>query len=479
MKNKSIWEELDNNFKMQSIDKDLDIDVLIVGGGITGISVLHQLMLNKIKCVLIDRNKCGYGTTGKSTAKITYLQEDIYGKIKDTLGEKIAQEYLKSQICAVELIQDIVEEYKIDCDFRKVSSYIFTNKNENIKLIQNEYEFLKDRKVEAGLVKEVPFNEECKLAIKVGDTYTFNPLKYIDYFKKLYQSQIYENSKLESFRKVNDYYECLVNGKIVKCKYLVIATHYPYFLRKFILPIKSYIETSFIGAKKVNDFKEISAINIDNPSISLRYHTDLDSNYLIYLFNSKKSADIKDFKDYFLELNKNNKFLYLWSNNDIITNDYIPFIGAINKDKTLLLATGYNTWGMTNGTIAGLVIKDIILNKPNPFIELFNPKRSLNLSKIVRFPGDIYGNVKAIVKSTDNNVNNKRVTNKVIDGKKVLIYKDILGKEHIVLNKCPHLKCGIVFNGTEKTWECLCHGSRFDLDGKCINGPSNFDITFK
>ena len=427
---------------------------------------------------MIDRNKCGYGTTGKSTAKITYLQEDIYGKIKDTLGEKIAQEYLKSQICAVELIQDIVEEYKIDCDFRKVSSYIFTNKNENIKLIQNEYEFLKDRKVEAGLVKEVPFNEECKLAIKVGDTYTFNPLKYIDYFKKLYQSQIYENSKLESFRKVNDYYECLVNGKIVKCKYLVIATHYPYFLKNVMLPIKSYIETSFIGAKKVKEEKLISAINVDNPTISLRYYQNKDINYLIYLLNSKKSANIEDFKTYFKDLKDKGGFTYLWTNNDIITNDYMPLIGTIDKDNSLIIATGYNTWGFTNGTMAGLVIKDTILNNYNPFISLFKPKRGINFKKLKRGLEDGYGNIKAIVKS-NNNVNNKNIVGKTIDGKKVWIYKDDMGKEHIVLSKCPHLKCGIVFNETEKTWECLCHGSRFDIDGKCINGPSNYDITFK
>ncbi len=479
MKNYSIWEDLKNEIKCQTLDKNLDCEVLIVGGGITGISILHQLRVEKVKAYLVERGKCGYGITSKSTAKITYLQEKIYMNIRNMVNEEMAALYLKSQRQAVNLLKRIIEENNINCDFTKANSYLFTKEEENIESIEEEYIFLKNNGVDVSLINKLPFKETCKKALMVSDTYLFHPLKYINFFKEKYQDYIWENTKLESFKKVNNYYECVVNGKIVKCKYLVIATHYPYFLRKFILPIKSYIETSFIGAKKVNDFKEISAINIDNPSISLRYHTDLDSNYLIYLFNSKKSADIKDFKDYFLELNKNNKFLYLWSNNDIITNDYIPFIGAINKDKTLLLATGYNTWGMTNGTIAGLVIKDIILNKPNPFIELFNPKRSLNLSKIVRFPGDIYGNVKAIVKSTDNNVNNKRVTNKVIDGKKVLIYKDILGKEHIVLNKCPHLKCGIVFNGTEKTWECLCHGSRFDLDGKCINGPSNFDITFK
>ena len=145
----------------------------------------------------------------------------------------------------------------------------------------------------------------------------------------------------------------------------------------------------------------------------------------------------------------------------------------------MFLGTGYNTWGMTNGSLAGEIISSLILKKDNKYKDLMAPKRALNLSKLERLPSDIYGNIKAFIKSNKNNVNNKKVINKTIKGKKVLVYVDEKGKEHIVLNKCPHLKCGIVFNEIEKTWECLCHGSRFDIDGKLINGPSNFDITFK
>ena len=257
--------------------------------------------------------------------------------------------------------------------------------------------------------------------------------------------------------------------KIIKTKYLVMASHYPYFLIPLGLPFKNYIETSYIGVKKSTN-KKFSAISIDKPCISIRYY----NNNLIYLNNSLKSANIKDINknfDYF----KNN-FDYIWSNNDLITNDYLPFIGRI--ENNLFLATGYNTWGMTNGVLAGYIIKDLILEKKNKYEELFNPTRGLNLHKLGRVFTDLYSNIKAFTKSNKNNVNNKSVINKTIKGKKVLIYKDN-NKEYIVLNRCPHLKCGIVFNETEKVWECLCHGSRFTLDGKCINGPSNFDITFK
>ncbi len=473
MKNYSIWEDLNNNLTCKSISQDMDVDVLIVGGGITGISVLINLMNSKLKTILIEKNKCGLATTSKSTAKITYLQEKIYMNIRNLINEDTASFYLDSQRYATNLLKNLIEKNEIDCDLKKVDSYLFTDLDSNKEKLEEEYKFLKNNKVNVEKVTSVSFDKNCKLALKVSDTYVFHPLKYINYWKNKYKDLIYENSKLTKINKVKDYYECLVNGRIIKTKYVVIASHYPYFLLPFLLPIKSHIETSYIGAKKEDKTQNISAINIDKPTKSLRYH----HNYLIYLYNSFKSANIKSVKDNFEELNKIDKFQYMWSNNDIITNDYLPFIGRI-KDN-LFIATGYNTWGMTNGTLAGEIIKDLILEKENKYIKLFDPNREINLSKIIRFPSDLYSNIKAICKSTKNNVNNNLVINKIIKGQKVLVYKDSKGIEHIVLNKCPHMKCGIVFNEKELIWECLCHGSRFDIDGKCINGPSNLDITFK
>lgn len=167
---------------------------------------------------------------------------------------------------------------------------------------------------------------------------------------------------------------------------------------------------------------------------------------------------------------------------DIMTSDFLPYIGSINKENTLLLATGYNTWGMTNGSLAGKIISDIILKKPNKYITLFDPKRALNLGKIINFPLILSSNAYAFFKSKlirqkswySNNVKFKK-----INGENVAIYIDENQKEHIVYSNCPHLKCGLIFNEVEKTWDCPCHGSRFDIDGKNIEGPSNYNITYR
>ncbi len=479
MKNYSIWNEYKSKTKCNTLESDIETDILIVGGGITGLSILEELKAQNLNCILIERNECGRGVTSRSTAKITYLQEKILMNIRTLVSVEAADKYLKSQILAINKIKELITKNNIACDFKEVDSYLFTNDENNISKLEEEYNFLIKNNIDVSKITKPPFKESCKLALKVPNTYVFHPLKYLDFWKNKYQKSMYEHTKLESINKKNNYYECYANNHLIKAKYLIIATHYPYFLTPFCLPIKSHIETSYIGASKTTNFKNISAINIDKPTISLRYHEDNPNNYLIYLKNSYISSNITNIKDNFNKLTDIKKFNYLWSNKDIITNDYMPYIGSITKDNTFLIACGYNTWGMTNSILASIIIKDIILKKDNPYISLFSPKRNFNLSKLIRFPIDIKSNIKAIIKSTKNNVNNSQVIYTKRNNQNVAIYKDEKNNEHIVLNKCPHLKCGLVFNEIEKTWDCLCHGSRFNIDGKCIEGPSNYDITFK
>jgi len=477
MKNESFWKSNINISECPTINKDMNVDVLIVGGGITGISCLYHLMPSNLNTILIERNICGMNVTCRSTAKITYLQEKQYANIRKFVNTDAASLYLKSEREATQLLVDIIKKENIDCDLEISPSYLFVNKKKNLKKLDEEFNFLRKMQVDVQKVTSVPFNEKIIGAIKVNDTYTFHPLKYINHLKNKFKDNIYEHSKLENIKKIDSSYECLINGFKVKAKYVIIATHYPYFVIPFLMPLKSSIETSYIGVKELNSKCSFNAINLDSPSISLR---TFNNKYLVYLYQSFKSCNIDNIKENFEILNKYGPFKYIWSNKDIITNDYMPFIGRIKKnDDSLLLACGYNTWGMTNGTLAGKILRDIILKKENPYINLFAPHRVINLGKIVNSPLDVGRSAKAILKSTKGNVNNSKVIYTKRNGKNVAIYKDNNGKEHIVLNKCPHMKCGIILNETEQTWDCYCHGSRFDIDGNVIEGPSNFDIKFK
>ena len=476
MKNKSIWLDVKNK-ALKRVTKDLECDALVVGGGITGMSTLYQLRKNNVKALLIERNKCGEGVTARSTAKITYLQEKEYMNIRRFGKVDLAKGYLESQITAVKELKRIIDKENISCDLKKSESLLFTDDEENKVKLLEEYNFLKESGVAAEFIEN---GENFKYAIKVSDTYMFHPVKYVIGLKNILQEYVYENSKLEKISREDGVYKCYVNDHVIKCRHVVIATHYPYFILPLLFPFKNHVETSYVGAVKVREFKNVNAINIDDETISYRYHQDDKNNYLIYLTNSMASPNIKSIKGNFENLKKKYNFDYVWSNKDIITNDYLPLIGKLDEDDDgVLLACGYNTWGMTNATLASMILRDIILKRQNKYIELFRPDRLLSWNKVVRFFPDAYGSVKAILKSNKRNVNNSRVIYTKLDGKNVAIYKDENNKEHIVLNRCLHMKCGLVFNEVEKTWDCLCHGSRYDIDGKCIEGPSNHDITFK
>lgn len=476
MKNYSFWNSNINIEDCPKISKNMEVDVLIVGGGITGISSLYHLKQANLKTILVEKYICGMGVTSRSTAKITYLQEKQYQNIKACINEDVASLYLKSQREAVNMLVDIINKENIDCNLESSPSYLFVNDKKNLKKLKSEFVFLRNNGVAVDKVTGIPFNEKIIEAIKVNGTYTFHPLKYINFLKAKFKNNIYEHSKLESINKNEEFYYAIVNGFEVKAKYVIIATHYPYFVIPFLMPLKTSIETSYIGVKKANFKENFNAINLDKPCISLR---TFNNKYLIYLYQSFKSCNIIDVKHNFEVLNTNGPFDYVWSNKDIITNDYMPFIGRLKSNENLLFASGYNTWGFTNGTLAGKILADIILNRDNHYIDLFSPHRVLNVGKIINFPINVGCNMKAIVKGTKDNVNNSKVIYTKRNGKSVAIYKDANGIEHIVLNKCPHMKCGLILNETELTWDCYCHGSRFDIDGNLLEGPSNFDIKFK
>jgi len=166
-----------------------------------------------------------------------------------------------------------------------------------------------------------------------------------------------------------------------------------------------------------------------------------------------------------------------------MTPDSLPYIGRVNSnDDNLLMATGFNKWGMTNGTISGKVISDIIMKKENPYIELFNPHRKLTKDKVINLIVYNFINSKTYIltkmkKEYKFYHNNVRIEE--IEGKKIGIYTDKKNIEHKVSITCPHMKCNLVFNNVDKTWDCPCHGSRFDMDGNVLFGPSVYNISYK
>ena len=443
MKNYSIWREYSERNNFNCLKEDKKVDVLIIGGGITGISTLYHLRNSELNVMLVEQNKIGGSITGNSTGKLTFLQNDLLDKIRTKCGDKVLIEYINSQIYAMNTIVNTIKVENIDCDLERVSSYIYTNKaNEIGKLKKLEY-FLNNNNIKT--YKDSYKFVQSKYMFKVDNTYLINPIKFLNGL--IYSdSNIFENTCIKKIIKYKDYYRCYSNHNIIDAKYVIIASHYPYFIIPFMFPLNAGLEKSYMSAsrKKVNP---VSLISYSNPFISIRNYKE----HFIYLsYTNKLCKSINDrltFNKLKNDLEKMNmRPDFLWSNIDIITNDGLPYIGRL-KDN-IFIGTGYNTWGLTNGFLAGEIISDIILEKNNKYIYLFDIKRS-TIKQYKEITSNIKDNIEGYIKGLTKGFNN-----------------------HV----CPHIGCKLLYNKTEDTWDCPCHGSRFNKDGICISGPSNKDI---
>lgn len=461
MINRSLWSDTKVNNSYKKLDKNLKTDILIIGGGITGINILYKLK-DKNVC-LVERNKIGSGITLNTTGKLTYLQ-DNYDKIINEYNENIAGLYLNSQILAIKEIKKIIEENKIECDFEESKSYLFVQNENNINKLKRIKNLL--------LNNNVPVEENTiplvnsKYSIGVSNTYLFNPIKYIDELCNLIdKNKIYENTNIIDIEYQNNKYICKTENNKIIANTIILATYYPYFIYPYFFPLKAYLEKSYIVSYK-EKINNVSLISIDKPIISMRNYQD----NVIYLGESHNICDKVNDKKHFNKLINNVKKEpnYIWSNTDIITNDYLPYIGYIRDN--LIISTGYNTWGMTNSVLSGIIIKDLIEKKENKYIKLVDPKRWKNKKKMVE---NAFSTMKGYYDGLTNK--NSKIKYSKINGIDVITFKE-KDKMYTVKRKCPHAKCNLIFNEIEKTFDCPCHSSRFDLEGNVIKGPSKYNI---
>ena len=480
----SIWDKNIKREDIRKLDKNKEVDILIIGGGITGMTSAYYLRNYKNICV-VDANIIGHGVTLNSTAKINYFQQAIYSKIIKTTNYNNAVMYLESQRYAIKNLKQIIETENIDCDFKKVPSYVFATSKSEIATLENEINFLRRNNIEV-FEGNLDINIDYYKAYYVEDTYIFNPIKYLYSLYNILKDKIniYEKTKINKIEKVDNKYICYGEKYKIKANKIILACHYPFFLLPFMMPLRCSIEKSYIIVSKVKEDKNFTCINTNNPVYSLRYYSDKNN---IYQISLSKSHDISSHNNdtYYFDRVKeifkleDKDIVMKYINSDIITPDHMPYIGKL-KDN-LYIGVGYNTWGMTNGVLASKIISDNILGKRNKYKNVFKPNR-INIQTIIKVPLHIFNNTKSYI-GTKLIKNKKWYSSRVSfikkDGKCLGCYKDENGFEHIVYNKCPHLGCSLIFNEVEKTWDCPCHSSRFDIDGNCIKGPSTYDISYK
>lgn len=494
MKEQTLWTNSIPKLKTKKCPKHLEIETLIIGGGLAGISILFELRHKKNQIALIERDQIGFGVTARTTGKLTFMQELCYQKLEKIYDFDTARLYYEANMDAIKQVKHNIDTNAIDCHFENTCAYVFTNDETKQKQFEKEFDFYQKLKIDVEMNVTLPFPTETIQVLKAqkntGNA-VFNPVQYLYALANIILESgchIYEHVGAKTITKKGDLYEVETSNGTILAKNVIVATHYPFFLHPGWIPLRSHIEEAYVAAIPTLETTPDQAINNDKATESYRYASG-DKNYLLFASQTFKTSNHFDQEKMAQEVSDTvlqkfqKKEEYLWHTHDVMTNDSLPLIGPINKSNpNLYIITGFNKWGMTNSITSSLIIRDYIMGQENKYMNLFLPSRKINFEKVKNFFLDNYQNTKSILKAklVQNQTfyhNNVAVTYE--DEIRIGIYQDKSGKLHKVKNTCPHMKCNLIFNELDKTWDCPCHGSRFDIDGNVIEGPSSYDIKLK
>lgn len=475
---KSVWSEGCKFRKREGLKEDIKTDVLIIGAGMAGILTGYMLKQSGKEVVLIDAAEVVSGNTKNTTAKITSQHSLIYHKLISEFGEEKARQYAKANELAIKKYKEIIKEEKIDCDFEEKSAYIYSL-NE-IDTLKEEVEAANKVGINAEFVEKVKLPFEIKGAVKFNNQGQFNPLKFLKDISK--DLSIYENTRAIEIK------ENLVitNKGNITANHIVVATHYPimnvpgyYFLRMH------QERAHVIALENVNDIDGMY-IDANNDGYSFRSYKNLLllGGIKQRTGENEKGGSYDKLRKVAEKLYPESKEKYHWSAQDCMTIDSIPYIGRYSDDtQNIYVATGFNKWGMTSSMVSAMIISDMILENENDFSEIFYPKRfdlSLSINNLAKDIGETAKNFIAqkiyIPSSKIEHIKNGHAGIVEYNGEKVGVYKNNEGKEFIVSTKCSHLGCQLHWNADELTWDCPCHGSRFDYKGRLIGSPATKDL---
>lgn len=466
-------------------------DVAIVGGGITGLTAGYLLAKEGLKVILLEAGKILSGTTGHTTAKITAQHHLIYDELIHHFGEEQAKLYYEANMNALQFIRSLINEHEINCDFSEQDAIIYAVSAESAKKIDKEAKAYEKLDIPSSIVTSIPFNLPIETALVMHGQGQFHPLKYLHVLVNLFieaGGKIYENAKAVDIEDGPNPKILLHDGIEIQCNYLIAASHFPFCDKKGLYFARMYADRSYIIAiKGKKDFPGGMYISADTPTRSLRMTPYQNEELILVGGDSHKTGQSNDTASHYKALEQFanevigiKEYKYRWSAQDIYTLDKIPYIGPITENQpNVLIATGYRKWGMTNGTLAALLLKDIILNRKNAYHELFNPSRfhaDPDIKKFISINADVAkhfvkGKLEWIEKDVDDLEKNEGAVS-VVNGSRTGVFKDNNEKLHAVNTTCTHLGCELEWNNGERTWDCPCHGSRFSIDGEILNGPA-------
>ncbi len=480
------------NFPM--LQQDTTSEVVVIGAGITGITTAYLLNKTGKKVILIDKGEIYSGETSYTTAFLSTYPDTALTQIKNRWDIEKVKWVLRSQEDAIQLIENISTYEKIECEFMRTSVYGYTLHPEDVEFLKEESEVAR----EAGF--NYPFKTDDRVIIKNHgyieflNQAKFHPLKYLVGLTEVIKQngvQIFENTKALEIETENTNKGVIVKTETgnITTDYAVIATHNPfggpYLIQNQLIQRNTYVIYTEIQNLDLEDclywdtedpynYIRVDKTNSGKPMLAIG-GGDHDTGGNIHN-SEKKYQQLENYlKEHLPQAQY--KILYKWSGQVIETTDGLPFIGFLPENNKVLVATGFAGTGITFGTISARIITDLVTGKENQLTKLYPLARVIvtkslfqKLATAVKaYTKKYFGSFETFDESSIKINEGKIVETK---GKKIAVYKNREGKTTKLSASCTHLGCLVNWNSTEKTWDCPCHGSRFNKKGEVITGPA-------
>ncbi len=491
---KSIWQEENKKFS-SGADFSQIYDVAIIGGGITGVSTAIKLQQAGKKCIILEASNIGFGTTGGTTAHLNDFFDTTFPEAISDFGLDNAQLFAEVGQEAITIIEDHIRQFGIDCDFEKKSACLFALDEKQDKQLKDIVDGASKVGHPMTFTNEIPFPIPFVSAVTIPDQAQFHPIKYIRALSEAFINLggvIQETCVCESHEEQDDMIVLKTSNGEVKARNAVYATHITPGLNVLSFTNAPYRSYAIALSLKDKNYPEQLGYDLLDPYHYYRTQEIDGQTLLIAGGEDHKTGHEQDTGECFSRLENYIRehfdvetVHYSWSSQYYEPVDGFPYIGKLPGSKgKIYTATGFRGNGMIFGTISSQIITDLIIKGENKYEKLFNPSRVKPIAGLTDFVKEtatvafdfikdklFKEKIESLAEVTDGEA-------KVVkyEGESYALFKETGGKTHLIKSSCPHTKCEVRWNSAELSWDCPCHGSRFNVNGKMLTGPTVLDL---
>jgi glycine/D-amino acid oxidase-like deaminating enzyme/nitrite reductase/ring-hydroxylating ferredoxin subunit len=502
--NLSFWIDSIGPLEFETLNRSVDTDILIIGGGIAGLTTAYCLLKAGRKITLVEDGLIGSGETGRTTAHLTCALDDRYYEIEKAFGEEGSRKAAESHMAAIDWIEKTVNEEQIDCEFERIDGFLFIHPTDTKENLEKEFEATKKAGLQTSWMDHVPgIAAETSPCIRFPQQGRFHIMRYLQGLANAIiemGGKIYTKTHARHIDKKGA--EC--NGYKVTASQIVVATNTP--VNDFAaihtkqFPYRTYVIAATFLKESLPHALWWDTGDMDSKWVTAPYHyirtQSFDEEYDLLIVggedhktgqaDDEKIAEEERYKALIDWTKKHfpmaEDIVYQWSGQVMEPVDYMAFIGKNPGDDNVFIITGDSGNGMTHGTIGGIVVSDLIQGIDNKWTDLYSPKRT-PLKAPKTFLSETFNTAKQyadyLTKADIGEVDELQPGQGAILSKglkRLAVYKDEENKVHAFSAVCPHMGCMVQWNGEEKSFDCPCHGSRFTKEGIVINGPATLGL---